>query len=262
MKTRSGKVAAVIPKAGRLISIATGGAAENMAIDQALLESVTRSGVPVLRFYQWSSPTLSLGYFQSVETRVDHAESADIACVRRATGGGAIVHDRELTYSISIPVPAGQAGPRFDLYRLTHAAIADSLACIGASAVPHRLTGSDSSEEANSAKFLCFQRRTAEDLIVSGYKVLGSAQRKNRTAVLQHGSLLLQSSAYAPQLPGISDLVSKQVVPEEIASLIVQCLTVRLGLQWQTDGISPQERSDAELISAERFGGLTWTNRR
>ena len=260
--TRSVGVASAPPKVGRLISITTGGPAQNMAMDQALLESVSHSGIPVLRFYQWSLPTLSLGYFQRVETRADHAESGGISCIRRATGGGAIVHDRELTYSIVIPVSAGQAGQRPGLYRQIHSAIAASLTCLGVSSMPYRLTVPESYRATDSAHFLCFQRRTAEDLIVSGYKILGSAQRKTRTAVLQHGSLLLQASGHAPQLPGISDLLSKPLVAEEIAALIVENLTVYLGIQWQKDGISQRERSDSELISAERFGSSNWTNRR
>ena len=101
-----------VPVSVDMISLAAFGAAENMAIDQAILNSVSRTGVPVLRFYQWAEPTLSLGYFQGVAARAAHGHSDSICCVRRTTGGGAIVHDRELTYSVSIPVPASSAGPR------------------------------------------------------------------------------------------------------------------------------------------------------
>ena len=261
MNTRSGGVA-FGRQVGRLIPIAAVEPEQNMAIDQALLESVSRSGIPVLRFYRWSSPTLSLGYFQSIQTRSAHPESAGIACIRRATGGGAIVHDRELTYSIVLPVPVGQAGPRLGLYRQIHAAIADSLTGLGVASLPYRLTGSEANQASNSAPFLCFQRRTAEDLIVRGYKVLGSAQRKTRTAVLQHGSLLLQASGYAPQLPGISDLISKSLVDQEIATLMVENLSVCLGIPWEEDGISEQEKRDSQVISVERFASSKWTNRR
>lgn len=262
MNTRTGVSVSGGPLVGRLISINTAAAAENMAIDQAILDSVTQNGVPVLRFYQWAEPTLSLGYFQRHAARSNHPQSGQIRCVRRTTGGGAIVHDRELTYSISIPVPAGQAGPRSTLYQQTHAAIADALACFGVDAVPFRLTGVESRPESGNSQFLCFQRRTEEDLIVSGYKVLGSAQRKSRTAVLQHGSLLLHNSQFAPQLPGISDLLSMPMAFDQLISRIVDQLCERLGVDWREDDLSDQEKSAAKKISSERFSCSAWTCRR
>jgi lipoate-protein ligase A len=262
MNTRTGEGVSTSPPVGRLISIVTAAAAENMAVDQAILDSVTQNGVPVLRFYQWAEPTLSLGYFQRLAARSKHAQSSQIHCVRRTTGGGAIVHDRELTYSIAIPVSAGQAGPRSTLYQQTHAAIADALACFGANAVPFRLTGADSRLESENSQFLCFQRRTAEDLIVSGYKVLGSAQRKSRTAVLQHGSLLIHNSPFAPQLPGVSDLLSKPLAVDQLIPIMVENLSERIGVDWRVDDLSEQEKSAAEKISSQRFSRSAWTGRR
>ena len=71
-----------------------------MAVDEALLIDAAENGVATLRFYQWSEPTLSLGYFQRYDDRDQHAASRECAVVRRQTGGGAILHDRELTYSL------------------------------------------------------------------------------------------------------------------------------------------------------------------
>src|SRR5688500_20216584 len=75
----------------------------NMAVDEALLESAALENRCTLRFYRWSEPTLSLGYFQRYEDRRQHAASLSCACVRRASGGGAILHDHELTYSLAVP---------------------------------------------------------------------------------------------------------------------------------------------------------------
>ncbi len=262
MNTRTGAGILGDPRIGRLISISTAGSATNMAVDQAILNAVSQSGIPVLRFYQWVEPTLSLGYFQGLASRSDHCQSDQIRCVRRTTGGGAIVHDRELTYSISMPVPAGQAGPRSALYQQTHAAIASALACFGVHAVPFRLTGTGARSESDNSHFLCFQRRTPEDLIVSGYKVLGSAQRKSRTAVLQHGSLLMHASEYAPQLPGVSDLLSVPITADDLIPGIVANLSECLGVDWQAGHLSEQEKLDAEQISCERFSQSGWTARR
>ncbi|MFK8115478.1 MAG: biotin/lipoate A/B protein ligase family protein [Rubripirellula sp.] len=245
---------------GRLIPLRSCGPVENMSIDQALLESVDAGGVPVLRMYAWSQPTLSIGYFQQLASRTEHIESAELACVRRATGGGAIVHDQELTYSIALPVPESGAGPRLQLYQGTHQAIAEGLSDFGVRAVPFRLTGVTAQTD---DPFLCFQRRTDEDLIVSGYKVLGSAQRKTRRAVLQHGSLLLRASCSATQLPGIVDLTSRQLSVEELAAAIAVAIGNRMSIQWDSDDMSDVEQARQEQIGCDRFSSSTaWHQKR
>ncbi|MEM6330787.1 MAG: lipoate--protein ligase family protein, partial [Planctomycetota bacterium] len=77
--------------------------ARNMAVDEALLDAAAAGAGATLRLYRWSSPTLSLGYFQPLAARAAHPASAGCPCVRRHSGGGAIVHDHELTYSLAVP---------------------------------------------------------------------------------------------------------------------------------------------------------------
>ena len=91
------------PSPCRLIDDGAAIGARQMALDEALLESAAERGSATLRFYRWSEPTLSLGYFQDYAERDSHAASRNCALVRRQTGGGAILHDRELTYSLAIP---------------------------------------------------------------------------------------------------------------------------------------------------------------
>src|SRR6185295_18138238 len=93
----------------RLLIDPPGGGAWNMAVDEALLETAATTGQATLRFYQWQEPTLSLGYFQSVADRQQHAASLDCPVVRRASGGGAILPDRELTYSVALPQPVASS---------------------------------------------------------------------------------------------------------------------------------------------------------
>ena len=246
---------------GRLIPLHAGAAAENMSIDQALQESVEADGVPVLRLYTWSHPTLSLGYFQKLADRDGHAESHSLDCVRRSTGGGAIVHDCELTYSLAVPIDPAQAGPRLDLYQQTHAAITEALAGFGLRAAPFRDDPSPS-PTAGKAPFLCFQRRTDEDLIVSGYKVLGSAQRKSRRAMLQHGSLLLSASRWAPQLPGLSELGGRPIPLAPLAQAVSETIGQALQIDWTAGEISAHERIRAGDIEAEKFAANRWLCRR
>jgi lipoate-protein ligase A len=248
---------------GRLIPLQAWSGAENMSVDQALAESVDATGIPVLRFYLWKSPTLSLGYFQRLADRAKHADSLAIDCVRRATGGGAIVHHHELTYSVAIPDSPEGAGPRLDLYRITHQCWVNSLAEQGVRATPFRSCPSAVVRESDESEpFLCFQRRTAEDLIVSGYKVLGSAQRRTRAAVLQHGSLLLTASPWAPQLPGIDDLSSRVLSVETLVASFAKRLGDAIAVEWRDDSVARIERQRIDALVSERFGNRRWLARR
>jgi len=249
-----------MPTIGRLIPLAAGDPIDNMAIDQALLLSTSRGGMPTLRVYQWTRPTLSLGYFQKLADRSLHPTSHTIDCVRRSTGGGAIVHHHELTYSMILPV-GDSVGPHFDLYGQIHGAVQALLRSHGVVAVPFREL-SQSVSVPQVAPFLCFQRRTAEDLIVSGYKVLGSAQRKVRGAVLQHGSLLLRSSRWAPQLPGIAELTSRYIEPESLAAELADQISKRLDITWADSPLTDAERREAKGIAERKFGSPHWHERR
>ncbi len=246
---------------GRLIPLHACGGAENMATDQALLESVDQSGQPVLRFYTWQVPTLSLGYFQREAARAEHSDSRTIHCVRRATGGGAIVHHHELTYSLAVPCRESSAGPRLDLYQRTHHALVEALQEFGVRAAPYRLI-SQGDRSGVSDPFLCFQRRTDEDLIVNGYKVAGSAQRKSRNSMLQHGSVLLQASRWAPQLPGIEDLTASEIPIEGLVESFAKRLGSWLSLHWRGDQLSEAEQHRAAALVREKFATDRWLQRR
>jgi lipoate-protein ligase A len=100
----------------RLIIDPPASGAWNMAVDEALLRSAAQRGTATLRFYQWSEPTLSLGYFQAADDRQQHFASLACPLVRRASGGGAIVHDRELTYSLAMPLSNTRTAQATRLY--------------------------------------------------------------------------------------------------------------------------------------------------
>src|SRR5690606_18263998 len=177
------------------------GGAWNMAVDEVLLESALRHGICTLRWYRWREPTLSLGYFQSPDDPLIDDRFCALPVVRRLSGGGAILHDRELTYSCAIGVQHPLAAEPASLYKTMHAAIVAELARVGVEVAPRGIA-----EKGLDANFLCFSRGDANDLVIAAHKVLGSAQRRRRGAVLQHGSLLLERSPLAPEYPGIADL--------------------------------------------------------
>jgi lipoate-protein ligase A len=199
----------------------------NMAVDELLLEQAVESGACALRWYRWDCPTLSLGYFQDPD-QVPDVPGMSLPVVRRLSGGGAIIHDREVTYSCAIPAghPLTQS-PR-ELYMVVHQAIVDVLTGLG---VPVRFRGESESDKAG--EFLCFGRGDGFDVILGEHKVLGSAQRRRKGAILQHGSLVLQRSPVAPQFPGIADLAELslpiEVLAERLASAVGSVLSTTVG---------------------------------
>lgn len=245
---------------GRLLISPPGDGAMNMAIDDALLASAVPDSGPTLRFYRWSEPTLSLGYFQSISSRTEHASSHGLKLVRRASGGGAIVHDHELTYSLVLPLldrssrAAGEG-----IYAAVHNAFIDCLAGFGVSAQRFGDTGRPAKSD---SPFLCFRRRNNEDLVIAGYKVLGSAQRRGPAGLLQHGSLLLASSAAAPELPGIAELTSRLIDVDSLQEQLTAKLAAVCGVHWISGKLSAGELSSAKLVLAEKFSAFQWTHKR
>ena len=172
-----------------------------MAVDAALLEESLRTGAIFVRLYRWSEPTVSLGYFQKPEEQKSAPKLCHLPSVRRLSGGGAILHDQEQTYSCVVPPGHELAEQPSQLYDLIHTLVIELLR---GKNIDVRPRGHDLKSPVEP--FLCFLREASPDLVVRGHKVLGSAQRRRRGAVLQHGSLLLQHSDFAPELLGLHDL--------------------------------------------------------
>ena len=248
----------------------------NMAVDEALGEAAAESGIATLRFYGWSQPTLSFGYFQNYDERRAHPASANCAVVRRASGGGAILHDRELTYSLALPCPERAIGDAPELYLAVHGALVATLAewaiagTVRPAASPTAIMkpkfeiSNLKSQISNpqSPPFLCFQRHALGDVLIGGTKIGGSAQRRRRGAVLQHGSVLLERSALAPELAGIRDLTGVGVSPSDLARRWVERLTKGLGFEAHPCELSPAESARAEQLAGEKYGQDIWTHRR
>jgi lipoate-protein ligase A len=249
----------------------------NMAVDEALLESAAADGQCTLRFYRWAEPTLSLGYFQTFSDRWHHEASRKAVMVRRASGGGAILHDLELTYSFAVPDSHPLAADRLGFYNAVHGALIEALATWGIEATvfseakrpspPTATTSwcppqaSDGSRPARQP-FLCFQRRSPGDVLVGDVKIAGSAQRRCRGAVLQHGSVLLARSIAAPELDGIKELVDKIMEPQPLAEAWLAQLGRVLPLQWQEGGLSDEQRRRAAVLACDKYGSSAWNEHR
>jgi lipoyl(octanoyl) transferase len=261
----------------------------NMAVDEALLDYCERRQAVVLRVYEWSEPTLSLGYFQRLQDRSYHADSQSLAVVRRATGGGAIVHHHDLTYSLAIPQSPASVGAAPEVYNAVHGAVVQWLREMGVpasvwatssplgsqSTPPAAKANADGPVSCSGNHFLCFHRRNEGDVVAGGYKLLGSAQRRSKGALLQHGSLLLSASEFAPSLLGMSDIASGALTGETLSSKVAisrqfalelgerisQAIDDLLGVRFKW-GFDPAEEIEAGATHGQlKFASADWLAR-
>jgi lipoate-protein ligase A len=216
----------------------------------------------VIRTYEWTTPTLSLGYFQkSAEVEADPRWNS-VPIVRRPTGGGALWHDLEVTYAVVIPGHHPFARPSRALYRSIHEAIADQLRALGIPASRRGQPEFDEELESRPRPFLCFTDRDEEDVIFRNAKLVGSAQRRRSGAILQHGSLLLGRSKTTPELPGLTELAPVVGSTESWVQSLRKSLIQTLGLPACEDTISPEEQRRAESLRETIYSSPSWTHRR
>lgn len=245
----------------------------NMAADERLAEEAERLGGLVIRLYSWCEPTVSLGGFQRLDDARGCAAIAGLPIVRRPSGGGAIVHGTDLTYAAAVPRTHRWGAAPQALYDAMHGAMVEVLAEAGFAARLHVPSQADPPGDA----LLCFSRRAPGDLVVqrpgaaplpSDPKVMGSAQRRLGTTVLQHGSLLVRScgavGADARHL-GLEDVQAGGApwTAESLADRWTEKLADTLGVVWdrRSEGFAPGHRSDV-AARAERFRDDRWTGRR
>ncbi|NLF07134.1 MAG: hypothetical protein GX594_04010 [Pirellulaceae bacterium] len=286
----------------------------NMAVDEALLEAAAAEGRATLRFYQWEEPTLSLGYFQEYADRFGHAASTACPAVRRSSGGGAIMHDRELTYSLAVPEGHPLVAERMRTYRVIHESLIETLKHWGVEAMLYtcymakndsrgqtapgncgnetrrdrRLSASGYCESENGEAgmlsasgycdddvgnetaqsrpggqpFLCFRRRALGDVLLGGVKIAGSAQRRRRGAILQHGSVLLARSDAAPELDGIKERSGKSISADNLIEAWAAKLADILAVEWSPSNLSEGDRRRAAALDAGKYAAASWTKNR
>jgi lipoate-protein ligase A len=168
----------------------------NMAIDEAILIAHSEGKVPpTVRFYTWNPATLSIGYFQKAEKEIDmeqvHAQG--LGFVRRPTGGRAVLHDKELTYSVIV----SESHPKMpssvtEAYKVISMGLLHGFQALGLQAEMVSLASEEEKEKYSSpGSSACFDSPSWYELVVEGKKVAGSAQTRQKGVILQHGSILL-----------------------------------------------------------------------
>lgn len=237
-----------------------------MAVDQALLETVQRGDPPVLRFYRWQPACLSLGRNQVA--RVDRAqlERLGIDLVRRPTGGLAVLHDQELTYSVA--VPAGLLGSARETYEVINRGLLAGLLNLGLAA---RAASQDGTHQVFRKAGSCFAAPAPGEVMALGRKLIGSAQRYERHAILQHGSILVDGDqSRADQLLGrpagsvpaastsLREVLGYLPGWRELTAAFTNGLALYLGIPLAPAPLTEIERQRAQQLMA-RFASKEWT---
>ena len=262
--------------AWRLLLDPPASGAWNMAVDEVMLDGVAAGNAPpTLRFYQWAPPCLSLGYFQPFGVvDVDGCRALGVDLVRRPTGGRAILHDRELTYSVALPARLlGDDGGVLPSYHRLSLALEVGLNRLGAPVA--RAPGS-AVQPAPAHGPVCFDRPSAHEILLDGRKLVGSAQVRRATALLQHGSILIEPRIArllaCLRLPdgrergliedGVAGLAEVgNFEPAQIAGALAEAFGEGFGVTVARGALRPDERRAVEALAASKYRTVAWTER-
>lgn len=227
---------------------------ENMGIDYVLWQSTSWcESPPTLRFYQWSPSAVSLGYNQSPHNVIntDFCKERNIPIVRRPTGGSAIFHDIELTYSFSSNI---KAYPAFVLPLSSYIAlcrgIIKGLDFLGIKA---EIRGFSEGKEPSYTTRDCFSLSSRHDIVADGRKLVGSAQRRNKYAFLQHGSILIDikrevwdnifvESVDFSKIITLKDLCIKDISVDTLITNIINGFKETFGVSFEESGLTEEEK--------------------
>ncbi len=259
-------------------------AAENMAVDEALLRAhADGESPPVLRFYRWNPPALSIGYFQSFDREVDPegCRSLGFDWVRRPTGGRAVLHEDELTYSVIISEEILR-GSVLQTYSTLSRALACGLQKLGVDA---QLTGGrpPTRQDRQDSSAACFDTPTVNEVAVQQKKIVGSAQVRRRGVILQHGSIPLQLNRHKVvrclHLPSerlrqrvlqtlqrkatsLAELCDETPEFREVGEGLIAGFEQVLDIQFDSDQLSPAERRDVCRLVQDKYGRCEFNRKR
>jgi lipoyl(octanoyl) transferase len=264
--------------AWRLLLDPPAAGAWNMAVDEVLLDGVDAgSAPPTLRFYTWTPACLSLGYFQPFNVlNVEGCREHGIDIVRRPTGGRAILHDRELTYSVALPASVlGHDAGILPSYRRLSLALQAGLQRLGID-----VSLGPESEAPNRAVHgpVCFDRPSAHEILLHGRKLVGSAQVRRAGALLQHGSIVIEPrmatlvaclrldddpKTVAGRLDGgVAGLAEAGVFePAAIADAIAEAVASAFDVLLAPGRLTEGESGAAGLLARSKYQSPEWNRR-
>ncbi|GAB6157639.1 octanoyltransferase LipM [Desulfotomaculum varum] len=255
----------------------------NMAVDEAILICQSEGKVlPTIRFYQWHPPAVTIGYFQKINQEVDLAacRAAGIDCVRRLTGGRAVLHSQELTYSLVTTendphVPGGVL--------LSYQAISRGLLAGLKNLGLNGQVVTETVKKSRSSSAACFDAPSWYEITVEGKKVIGSAQTRKHGSLLQHGSIpiILEASEICRYLlfpsPAVKEYASRRLqdkaaglaqlmgsVPPMtcIEKAFMDGLAEGLGIELMVDELTPREKEIAHILYIDKYSQDSWNYKR
>lgn len=253
----------------------------NMALDDYLLERGRQNGqLPVLRFYGWNPPGLSIGYFQKTTGRINRAGVAahGFELVRRLTGGQAVLHHDELTYSVIISesdpsMPHSVVGA----YRVLSRGLLEGYRNLGLQA---ELAIPDSSlQKAREHSPVCFEEASWYELVVAGRKAAGSAQTRHHGMILQHGSIPLHTdpdelfdcfdypsarvrtrtqAAFGDKAIAIDEAIGQRVSLETVKTAFYHGFETGLNITFQRLELSAEDQRAVKRLAEEKYASELW----
>ncbi|MDT8903117.1 biotin/lipoate A/B protein ligase family protein [Anaeroselena agilis] len=268
----------------RVIDSGASSAAGNMAADEAImLAHGAGEAPPTLRFYGWRPAAVSLGYFQRAAAEIDldacHARGIDV--VRRLTGGRAVLHDAELTYSVVVREDFPGVPPTITgAYRWFSGGLLDGLKRLGVEAglsIPPAAYGQG--RRSKHASAACFDAPAQYELTCAGRKLAGSAQVRKNGVILQHGSLLLRFDAakvaailrlpspearaataamLAGRAIGLEEALGRLPAWTELTDALTAGFAAALADEFVPGGLTAGERAVAATLAAEKYGCDSW----
>ena len=279
----------------RLIDSGACSSAFNMAADESLFLSFSpATDDPVLRLYCWERPCVSLGYFQRANDAVKRAscEEHGVDIVRRITGGRAVLHDQEVTYCLVAPVKTGPfAGRLLECYQAIAACLSTGCELLG---IPGDEIEVKTGQDVRAAKVInsnsaaaCFMMTSAYEILVSGRKLIGSAQKRGDEVFVQHGSIPLRidmplalsvmrvdgnrmsigvkGETPSDEPPGpawLEGAVGRSLTFDEVKAAIGEGFAKRLGTSIERSNLTESERTLADALSVKKYGDDSWNFKR
>jgi len=241
----------------------------NMALDEVLMERSLQGVLkaPLFRFYGWDKPSISIGRYQSIQKdiRVDNCQRAQIPLVRRPTGGRAVFHDDEMTYSVTIPPnhPWAQNSLMQTFSMISHILV-EGMINIGLEV--------DFEKQAHGIKSYphqasCFASTTPYEVTLQGIKIIGSAQYRHQGAILQQGSILISVNPFISDYfttrdilhKGIKDIVNIDVNYESLKSGIINSLQSHSEKPLGNFKLTPETLESAQNLARTKYSSDEWT---
>ncbi len=258
--------------------------AENMAVDEAIMKAHAAGLVPpTLRFYGWRPAAVSIGYFQGMEREIDldACRRLGVDWVRRPTGGRAVLHDIEVTYSavVSLSILPGTV---VETYRVLSQGLLEGMRILGVEA---EMSTADPKEimKQHEKTAACFDVPSWYELVAQGKKVIGSAQTRHEDTLLQHGAIILRfdpdkttrvlrfpseevrarvARALGSRAAGLSDLAGRDLSFGEVQEAMVQGFSRGMGIQVEEGSLTADEVEEARRLEKDRYASTEWTYRK